>query len=231
MEKYPKTIEPNTEHLDDNSNTIQKEEYEETIEKLMDEKKRDRRIKIVLIIIIILLLLFWILAYRVGKIGYGGNKEVVASPTEVVIRITQGDIDIDKSTDLGIFKNAKFDGKEIIAPKSSGTYQFCVKNESKNNIIYDIKFLDEMQYFVNMKYKLKIDNIYIRGNEKEYVGIDELNAEKIVVLKDSNNIYTLEWYWEDSDKEDTTVGSKKENQHYSLILQINASLYTEKTNY
>ena len=85
-----------------------------------------------------------------------------------------------------------------------------------------------MKHFVNMKYKLKIDNIYIRGNEKEYVGIDELNAEIIVVLKDSNNIYTLEWYWEDSDKEDTTVGSKKENQHYSLTLQINAGLYTEK---
>ena len=228
MGKYPKTIEPNTEHLDDNSNAIQKEEHEATIEKLMDEKKRDRRIKIVLIIIIILLLLFWILAYRVGKIGYGENKEVVANPTDVILKITHEDIDIDKSTDLGIFKNAKFDGKEMIAPKSSGTYQFCVKNESKNDIIYDIKFFDEMQYFVNMKYKLKIDNIYIRGNEKEYVGIDELNVKNIVVLKDSNNIYTLEWYWEDSDKEDTTVGSKKENQYYTLSLQINASLYTEK---
>ena len=68
----------------------------------------------------------------------------------------------------------------------------------------------------------------IRGNKKEYVRIDELNVKNIVVLKDSNNIYTLEWYWEDSDKEDTTVGSKKENQYYSLSLQINASLYTEK---
>ena len=228
MEKCPKTVKPNIEHSNNNSDTIKNEEYEETIKKLIDEKKRDRKIKIVLIIIIMLLLLFWILAYRIGKIGHGENKEVAASPTEVLIRITQGDIDIDKSTELGIFKNAKFDGKEIIAPKSSGTYQFCIKNESKNDIVYDIKFLDKMQNFVNMKYKLKIDNIYIRGNEKEYVGIDELNVKNIVVQKDSNNIYTLEWYWEDSDKEDTTVGSKKENQYYSLSLQINASLYTEK---
>lgn len=228
MEKYPETLEPNKEHQNNNGNTIQKEEYEATIEKLMDEKKKDRRIKIILTIIIILLLLFWILAYRVGKIGYGENKEVAASPTEVLIRIKQGDIDIDKSTEMGIFKNVKFDGKEIIAPNSSGTYQFCVKNESKDDVVYDIKFLDEMQYFVNMKYKLKIDNIYIRGNEKEYVGIDDLNVDNIVVLKDSNNIYTLEWYWEDSDKEDTTVGSERENQYYSLSLQINASLYTNK---
>ena len=132
MEKCPKTVKPNIEHSNNNSDTIKNEEYEETIKKLIDEKKRDRKIKIVLIIIIMLLLLFWILAYRIGKIGHGENKEVAASPTEVLIRITQGDIDIDKSTELGIFKNAKFDGKEIIAPKSSGTYQFCIKNESKN---------------------------------------------------------------------------------------------------
>lgn len=227
MEKYPETLEPNKEHQNNNGNTIQKEEYEATIEKLMDEKKKDRRIKIILTIIIILLLLFWILAYRVGKIGYGGNKEVVASPTDVIIKITHEDIDIDKSTSLGIFKNAKFDEKETIAPNSSGAYQFCLKNESKNDIIYDIKFLDEMQNFVNMKYRLKIDNIYIRGNEKEYVGIDELNVENIVVLKDSNNIYTLEWYWEDSDEKDTIVGSKKENQYYTLSIEINASLYSK----
>ena len=54
MEKCPKTVKPNIEHLNNNSDTILNEEYEETIKKLMDEKKRDRKIKIVLIIIILL---------------------------------------------------------------------------------------------------------------------------------------------------------------------------------
>ena len=75
---------------------------------------------------------------------------------------------------------------------------------------------------INMKYKLKIDNIYIRGNEDEYVSIEELKVDDIVVLEDSNNIYTLEWKWVDNDIADTYVGSLKEIQTYTLKLKINA---------
>lgn len=32
-----------------------------------------------------------------------------------------------------------------------------------------------MKHFVNMKYKLKMDNIYIKGNADNYVTLDELN--------------------------------------------------------
>ena len=39
MEKCPKTVKPNIEHSNNNSDTIQNEEYEETIKKLIDEKK------------------------------------------------------------------------------------------------------------------------------------------------------------------------------------------------
>ncbi len=68
-----------------------------------------------------------------------------------------------------------------------------------------------MKHFVNMKYKLKMDNIYIKGNADNYVTLDELNLNDIVVLKDSINIFTLEWYWEDDDELDTCVGGKPEN--------------------
>lgn len=231
MKKRLKITQKNMQELNENEDKINKEkdEYEETIEKLLKSQKRDRRNQIILIIIIIILLMFWILIFRLGKIGYQGNKEVIAEPSEdISIKITQGDIDIDKDTKLNIFKNQKFDGEEKIAPRSSGTYKFCVKNESQNDVIYYIKFSDEMKYLVNMKYKLKIDNIYIRGNEENYVGIDELDVENITVLKDSNNIYTLEWYWADNDKADTFIGSKKETQYYTLNLKINASLYHKK---
>lgn len=212
-----------------NSDAIN-EEYEAKIEKLIKTKKRDRKIKIILIIIIIILLIiFWLLGFRIGKIGYIGEKETGADTTqEVLIKITNGDIDIDKNTKLEIFKNEKFNGKEIIAPNSSGSYQFCIKNESENYIVYHIYFVDEMNYFVNMKYRLKIDNIYIRGNENSYVGIDELDVENITVLKNSINLYTLEWYWEDEDEADSLVGSKQETQYYTLGLRIIASLYDEK---
>lgn len=196
-------------------------EKDERIEELLKKQERDRVIKIILIIIIIILLLmFFILGSRVGKIGYNDNN--------VLIKITKDDIDINKNENLGIFKNQKFDGEEKIAPNSTGTYQFCLKNESNNDIIYHIRFLEEARNFVNMKYKLKIDNIYIRGNEHEYVGIDQLDIENVKVLKESNNIYTIEWFWEDNDDADTFVGSQKDLQYYTLKLQINASLYNER---
>lgn len=209
-------------------------EYEETIEKLLEKKKKDRLIKIILIIIIILLLLiFWLLGYRMGKIGYG-VKEVVSNPDVPVddgvttIKVMQDDIKITKDTKLDIFNNSKFNGEKIIAPKSNGTYQFCVSNEVENDIIYNIKFFDKMKNYVNMKYRLKIDNIYIRGNEDKYVGIDELSVDNITVLKDSNNIFTLEWYWEDNDKEDTYVGSQEDTQYYTLELEINADILDKR---
>ena len=165
-----------------------------------------------------------------GKIGYG-DKEVSSNPDSStgngvsIIKVMQDDLEITKDTDINIFKNAKFDNEEIIAPRSSGSYQFCVSNEIDKDIKYNIEFVDEMDNFVNMKYKLKIDNIYIRGNENKYVEIDELNVEYVTVLRDSNNIFTLEWYWEDSDKEDTYVGSQKETQYYTLKLKIDADVF------
>lgn len=225
MVKYSKNKKVN---IDEITNELQ--EKDKKIEELLKKQRQDRVIKIILIIIIIiLLLLFLLLGSKVGKIGYNDNINTSTNPNEnVFIRITKDDIDIDKNESLGIFKNQKFDGEEKIAPNSTGTYQFCLKNESNNDIIYHIKFIEEASNFVNMKYKLKIDNIYIRGNEHEYVGIEELDIENVKVLKDSNNIYTIEWFWEDSDEADTFVGSKKDLQYYTLKLEINASVYNER---
>lgn len=206
-------------------------DYEKTIDGLLEKRKKDRIIKIILIIIIIILLLLsWILCYRIGKIGYE-SKSVIANPEIsdeekiTIIKVMQEDMQITKDTQLDIFNNSKFNGEKIIAPNSSGSYKFCISNEAPNDIIYNIKFLDEMNYFINMKYRLKIDNVYIRGNENEYVGIDELNVEDITVLEDSNNIFTLEWCWVNNDKQDTLVGMQKDNQYYTLKLKINADKF------
>ena len=202
--------------------------YTETIDELLKRKKKDTRIKIILaIIIVILLLLFWWLGFKMGKIGFGTQNvtgDINEPDKEIVdaIRVMTDDIEITKNTELAIFKNEQFEIDNMIAPKSNGSYRFYVSNEADDNIKYDINFLDEMKHFVNMKYRLKLDNIYIRGNEDTYVTIDELSVDDITVLKDSNNIFTLEWLWEDSDAEDTFVASQEERQYYTLKLQINA---------
>ena len=223
---------------------------EKDIDDLKKQRNRARILNIVLIIIIILLLLFcYVVGYRMGKIGFGYQETI--APTDTItkdedkgkdkdrdeeidkeykmpeIQITQGDIEITKDTQLDIFSNKKFNGEKIIAPGSNGTYQFCVRNKSNYDITYDFSFTDEMQYPVNMKYKLKIDNIYIKGNQEEYKNLEEIQVNEIIVPKDSVNIYTLEWYWKDDNKNDTIVGSQKDNQYYKLNLEINAKQYVK----
>ena len=216
------------------------EKENKDIEKIEKQRNRSRRLNVILIIIIILLLMFYLLVYRLGKIGYW-YKETTVQPEQttdenpgnisnsndsiVKIEVTQDDLEITKDTQLDIFNNSKFNGEKIIAPQSQGTYQFCVKNESNQDIIYNIRFADEMQNFVNMKYRLKIDNIYVRGDKNNYVKISDLDIENITVLEDSINIYTLEWYWDDDDERDTYVGSQETDQYYTLTLNIDASKF------
>lgn len=196
---------------------------EEDLEKNYKKETRKNRIIIVILIItIILLLLFFVLGCKVGKIGFG-YKPTSTEPSinsSNMILIKESDMKEVIDNKLNIFKNEKFDGQSIIAPKSYGKYQFYVSNISNKHVKYSMKFSDEMKKFVNMKYKLKIDNVYIRGDLENYTTIDNLDLDEIVVLKDSTNIFTLEWYWEDNDSLDTGVGSEKDTQYYKLNLQI-----------
>lgn len=191
------------------------------------KKKKDKKKTIMCIIILILLLMFW-LGYRIGKLGY---KETTISPNNNFeynsIILLENDMQKIKNNQLNIFKNKDFNNEKIIAPHSKGTYKFYVQNKTNTDVIYNIKFSDEMQNFINMKYRLKLDNIYIKGNSENYVSLDELELSNIIILKDSTNFYTLEWYWDDNDKLDTFVGSQEEDNHYEINLYIETDQYKE----
>ena len=191
------------------------------------KKKKDKKKTTMCIIILILVLIFW-LGYRIGKIGY---KETTISPNNNFennsIILLENDMQKIKNNQLNIFNNKDFNNEKIIAPHSKGTYQFYLQNKTNTDIIYNIKFSDEMQNFINMKYRLKLDNIYIKGNSENYVSLDELELSNIIILKDSTNIYTLEWYWDDNDKLDTFVGSQEEDNHYEINLYIETDQYKE----
>jgi len=192
---------------------------EKTIDELeYDNRKRKRQIIVLIIIIIILLLLLWGLGYKIGKIGCN-TVPTPGEPTLKIIRVSDNKVELDEKTELDIFANEKYNYENKIAPRSKGSYKFFVKNVSANNLSYNIKFSDFMTNPVNMKYKLKIDNVYIRGNASTYVDLSELNVDEITVQKDSNNVFTLEWYWEDDDKNDTQTG-RLENQYYILNLEV-----------
>lgn len=162
-----------------------------------------------------------LLVWKIGRIGIDERPTSGKSYTDGIV-VTEDDIGIEKDTKLNIFNNEKFEGEKIIAPHSQGTYKFYIKNKSNRDINYNIKFSDEMKKFVNMKYRLKIDNIYIRGNEEGYTTIENLDVNNITVPKDSINVFTLEWYWEDNDELDTKVGTSEE-RYYTINLKIEAS--------
>ena len=196
---------------------------ENNINELKKQRDRSRILNIILIIIIIILLLLgYVVGSKIGKIGLR-SKETTTQPEE----ITQDDIDVTKETQLNIFNNEKFNGEKIIDPGSKGEVQICIRNKSNYDVSYDFNFTDEMQYHVNMKYKLKLDNVYIKGNKEEYKKLEDIKLKEVIVPKDSANIYTLEWYWEDDDKNDTIVGSQQDKQYYKLNLEINARQYVK----
>ena len=189
----------------------------------MEQKRqfsRESLKKIIYILIIIIIILILLLAWKIGRIGI--DERPTSGKIYVDgIAITEDDIEIEKDTQLNIFNNEKFKGEKIIAPHSQGTYKFYIRNKSNRDINYNIKFSDEMKKFVNMKYRLKIDNIYIRGNEEGYTTIEKLDVDNITVPKDSINMFTLEWYWEDNDELDTKVGTSDE-RYYTINLKIEA---------
>lgn len=192
----------------------------------MKEKKGNK--KTIMCIIILILLLMFGLGYRIGKLGY---KETTISPNNNFeynsIILLENDMQKIKNNQLNIFKNKDFNNEKIIAPHSKGTYKFYIQNKTNTDVIYNIKFSDEMQNFINMKYRLKLDNIYIKGNSENYVSLDELELSNIIILKDSTNFYTLEWYWDDNDKLDTFVGSQEEDNYYEINLYIETDQYKE----
>lgn len=201
----------------------EKEELEET----KTENKKNRRVLVIIILLLLLLLIFW-LGYRVGKIGY---QETAVSDSNYgivgAILLTEQDMKEVKNNQLNIFNNEKFNGEKIIDPGSKGEVQICIRNKSNYDVSYDFNFTDEMQYHVNMKYKLKLDNVYIKENKDEYKKLEDIKLKEVIVPKDSANIYTLEWYWEDDDKNDTIVGSQQDKQYYKLNLEINARQYAK----
>ena len=75
---------------------------------------------------------------------------------------------------------------------------------------------------INMKYRLKMNNVYVIGTENSYVTIDEMKLDNIYVLKNSQELYTLEWKWEDSNNDSEIA--KDGLATYTIYLDIYSKL-------
>ena len=121
------------------------------------------------------------------------------------------------SNDLKIFTNTSYAMNDKIAPESSNLYQFVVKNETSYNLKYNINFIENNPYNINMKYKLKKNDTYIIDH---YVSASELNVSNALLNVKKNDTYYLEWKWISSSN-DTEIGTNPESK-YGLKIDIKA---------
>ena len=125
---------------------------------------------------------------------------------------------------LKIFKNPAFTYTNKVAPGVSNSYDFKVHNETNNVISYNIDFLEESEYAINMQYRLKRGNSYVVGGENTWVSGKDLKMTTLKQLAiDGVDSYTLDWRWpyeDGKDAQDTEAGEKMTSE-YVLSIKVN----------
>ena len=183
--------------------------------------KKEKRLILLLILLLFIIFIVLIISNILGKVSYVNSDN---SEHLELIEVTQNDIGWDMLEELNIFINKKYDNKNIIAPRSSGTYSFLVSNVTDKNLIYDLQLREINNYNINMKYRLKLENLYVAGNKDEWLDIEDVNLENIIVTAGSTNFYALEWCWVDNDIQDTKIGSLN-YADYTLRIKLGAQIY------
>lgn len=140
------------------------------------------------------------------------------------IEVLDGKTKFSHNTPLNIFTNTTYyvvDDK--IAPLTENAYQFVIRNHNDFNIKYSLELNEENKYAINMKYRLKLNGIYVAGNDDKWLTYNELNQYNIGLSANTYDVYTLDWKWFESEN-DTEVGTNI-NSNYKLELKITASGY------
>ena len=147
----------------------------------------------------------------------GGSEEiddVVEPENEMFVRDKK--LVWSDTSPLNIFTSSIYTVEGKIAPESSNTYQFVVKNSTSYSLKYNISFIETNPYHINMKYKLKKNNTYVIDH---YVSYGELNIEEQLLNAKTNDTYYLEWKWVSSDN-DNEAG--EHSADYSLNIKVEA---------
>lgn len=123
-------------------------------------------------------------------------------------------------SDINIFEDSLYDNRNLIAPGSTNTYKFIVRNRTGLTLDYDIYFEECNTYQINMKYRLISDGKYLAGDEENWVTFDKLYQAERNIKHSINDTYYLEWKWFDSDN-DTSIGTTP-GANYKLRINLKA---------
>lgn len=121
---------------------------------------------------------------------------------------------------IKIFSNPVYEFKSKIAPGSSNSYSFALKNNNDFDVVVDFNIIEENPYNINMKYRLKQSGKYIMGNILQYVDTNKLNMQGIKLKAKETKNYILEWKWIDSEN-DTKIGETMDS-NYKLTIKVKA---------
>ena len=189
-----------------------------------NNKKRNKWIYIiyaVLLIVIVLLLLNNFIFKNKNK------KEKIETGNIDIFEIKcnkescQNNNQIENSTwksnnTLRIISNPMYQIDNIISNSYTNAYVFKIKNNTNYKVNYSISFIENNS--MNIKYRLKRENTYIKGNENNWVSYKELNIYNQKLDNSSIDTYYLEWKYENIDD----IDIKTLDNNYQLKMQINA---------
>ncbi len=117
-------------------------------------------------------------------------------------------------------------GNQLIMPGANGTYDFVVGNGNKSDAIMHLVISDKNEYNIPMKFRLRMNNVYVAGGEDAWVGIEDLDIDDMRFASQSKVLFSLDWKWDSnvSDAEDTLIGST-EDSSYTLNFAVYAETY------
>ncbi len=150
------------------------------------------------------------------------NITVEDDPTLKVFDDDKPPIEWNGASDLKIFSRSFYDLDDVIAPESSNTYKFVVRNSTGMKIKYNVYFHETNNYEINMKYMLKKNDTYIIDT---YSKADDLDIYNYVLNPGEVDTYYLDWKWISSDN-DTNIGQNPE-ANYGLRIEVEAESINE----
>lgn len=153
------------------------------------------------------------------------NSDIKDSDDNIVdnndrFKVLEGTKQWSELKELDMFSNSYFPGEKKIAPGVNGSYSFTIENYAKYTMKYDINFVEDNPYNVNMAFKLKLNGKYIAGNENTWVMSSEIDQKSVEINSMKNDIYTIEWKWKDSEN-DTKIG-ETDGAYYKMNVSVHA---------
>ncbi len=160
-------------------------------------------------------------------VSYNDKKDSSSYSDDETGLIVYDKYTIYNKSDLKIFENPAYQYKSIIAPGSSNTYNFIVRNNNSFNLKINIEMEEENNHNLILKYRLKENGNYVIGNSNTWVSASDLSLRDVKLNSKKYNTYSLDWKWEfsvsdEQDKIDTKIGfSAMEKYKLSIIISSN----------